>query len=76
MSDQQPGEPSPTPPPPPPPPSPAPPVLDYPSRPPTSEPETEQWSEIARAMLIVLSALAAFFFATFGLCGLLGRGCG
>ena len=70
MSDEQPREPSPDPPP-------APvPLLDYPSRPAAPEPETERWGEVVRAMLIVLSAIALLFFGTFGLCGLLGRGCG
>lgn len=56
--------------------APAPPLLNYPSARPPPEPETEKWSEVVRAMLIVLGSLALLFFATFGLCGLLGRGCG
>jgi hypothetical protein len=57
------------------PPSP-PPLLDYPSPAPPPDPGTERWSEVLRALLIVFGALAVLFFGGFGVCGLLGRGCG
>ena len=56
-----------------------PPLLDYPSPPTTDDDgfgETESWPEIGRAMLIVFSVLGIMFFVTFGLCGVLFRGCG
>ena len=56
------------------------PLLDYPSPPTTDDDdgfgETESWPEIGRAMLIVFSVLGIMFFVTFGLCGVLFRGCG
>ena len=55
---------------------PPPPLLDYPSLAPPPEPGTERWSEVLRAALIVFGVLAFLFFGVFGLCGLLGRGCG
>lgn len=55
---------------------PLPPLLDYPSRPPPPEPETERWSDVLRAALIVFGSIAILFFGVFGLCGLAGRGCG
>lgn len=55
---------------------PLPPLLDYPTPPPPPEPETERWSDVLRASLIVFGSLAVLFFGIFGLCGLMGRGCG
>ena len=73
MPDDPPRDPSP-----PPPLSPLPPLLDYPTRPTQAETETgtEQWADFFRALLIVFGSIALLFFSTFGLCGLLGRGCG
>jgi hypothetical protein len=54
-----------------------PPLLDYPPVP--FDPEdrdTESWFEVGRAMLIVFGVLAFLFVVTFGLCGVLARGCG
>lgn len=56
-------------------------LLDYPSVVTTTDAddgfgETESWPEIGRAMLIVFSVLGVMFFITFGLCGVLLRGCG
>lgn len=62
--------------PPPPPHSPLPTLLDYPSLGPPPEPGTERWPDVLRAVLIVFGLLAFLFFGVFGLCGLLGRGCG
>lgn len=80
MSDDPPRESSPPPPPPPtiPPRPPLPPLLDYPTRPTQIETETgtERWADFFRALLIVFGSIALLFFSTFGLCGLLGRGCG
>ncbi len=53
-----------------------PPLLDYTGRRPQPEQETEQWGEVLRALVVVFGAIAILFFAWFGLCGLLGRGCG
>jgi hypothetical protein len=54
-----------------------PPLLDYPS--PDTEDhygETESWSEVGRAMLVVFGVMGLFFFITFGLCGVFAHGCG
>jgi hypothetical protein len=54
-----------------------PPLLDYPPIPLQPEDrDTESWSEVARAMLVVFGVLAFLFFITFGLCGVFSRGCG
>lgn len=58
------------------PPAALPPLLNYPSLAPPPEAGTERWPEMLRAVLIVFGALAFLFFGVFGLCGLLGRGCG
>ena len=77
MPDEPPREPAPQPATAPKPPlPPLPPLLDYPSRPPPPEPEGERWSDFFRALVIVFGTIALIFIATFGLCGLLGRGCG
>ena len=63
--------------PPPAPPAPTrPPLLDYPTPPPPPELDTERWSEVVRALLIVFGVLGALFFIGFGFCGVLLRGCG
>lgn len=51
-------------------------LLNYPSLTPPPEPGTERWPEVLRAAVIVFGVLAFLFFGVFGLCGLLGRGCG
>jgi hypothetical protein len=54
-----------------------PPLLDYPG--PLTEGEfgeTEPWSEVGRALVIVFGVLGFLFFITFGLCGVFARGCG
>ena len=56
--------------------NPLPPLLEYPSRRPPPESDTEKWSDFFRALLIVFGTIALLLFSTFGLCGLLGRGCG
>jgi hypothetical protein len=53
-----------------------PPLLDYPSLPPPAEPEGERWSEVFRALLVVFGFLGLLFFISFGVCGVLARGCG
>ena len=53
-----------------------PPLLEYPSRPIAPEPDSESWSEIVRATLIVFAFLGFLLFISFGFCGILGRGCG
>jgi hypothetical protein len=71
------GNPDPTEPVPPPTPVDKPPLLDYPSA--VSGPEegeTESWSEVGRALLIVFGVLALMFLITFGLCGVFAQGCG
>ena len=63
-------------PPPPPPPAPKPPLLDYPSVPTKpAELDTESWSEIGRAMVIVFGIGLALFTIGFGVCGVMFRGC-
>lgn len=74
MSEEQPREPSP--PASQPPKAPLPPLLDYPSRQPPPEAETERWGDVLRAVLIVFGSITFLFVGIFGLCGLLGRGCG
>jgi hypothetical protein len=60
-----------------PPPAPAkPPLLDYPTPAPPDERDSERWSEVARALLIVFGVIGLLFFIAFGVCGVLGRGCG
>jgi hypothetical protein len=54
-----------------------PPLLDYPG--PVSEGEfgeTESWSQVARALLVVFGVLGLMFLITFGLCGVFAHGCG
>jgi hypothetical protein len=52
------------------------PLLDYPSLPTPAEPEGESWSEVFRALLVVFGFLGVLLFISFGLCGVLARGCG
>jgi hypothetical protein len=53
-----------------------PPLLDYSSRPIDPELDSERWSEVFRAMLVVFGVLGALFLIGFGFCGVLMRGCG
>ena len=59
-----------------PPPAKKPPLLDYPSRPPTPELDSEPWPQVVRALLIVFGIMAFLMFVLYGLCGGLVRGCG
>ena len=69
MSDEQPSDRPPSP-------SKKPPLLDSPSRPAKSDDlDTERWSDVARAMLVVFGFLAILFVIGFGACGVLLRGC-
>ena len=58
-----------------PPPPEKPPVLDYPSIPPNPELDSEKWSDVFRASLIVFGILGFLLFISYGLCGGLIRGC-
>jgi hypothetical protein len=51
----------------------APPLLDY-SHP--SEIDSEPWPNMLRAFAVVFGALLFLFVIFFGLCGVLGHGCG
>lgn len=63
------------PPPQPPPAAPKPPLLEYPSPPAERELDSEPWSEVLRALLIIFGVLGALFLIGFGFCGVLMRGC-
>jgi hypothetical protein len=62
--------------PPPPPPPAKPPLLDYPTPAPPGERETESWSEVVRALGVIFGVIGLLFFLSFGICGVLLRGCG
>jgi hypothetical protein len=59
----------------PPPSSDKPPLLDYPSVPVPPDRDTERWSEVARALLVIFGVIGTLFFVVFGVCGGLARGC-